>query len=207
RTKESKEIQTFFQEKPRKSKAVALVCLLVAWFGLGRFGPRRGPQPRLPAQKGKTEGGGGVRILLRIPLKRLDSEKEMQGNERSFTISRAFHSAPALSVCGSINSDFHKTLRVSETTPGLRHERGEAGRASLGRRLLVHRGAPLPHRAAQERDVLRAGHADAAGENEERHAGDADRLRLGDLAAHRVGVRALGEQPVDDVRIETARRR
>src|SRR5208337_499295 len=122
RTKESKEIQTFFQEKPRKSKAVALVFLRVAWFGLERFGPRRGPRSRLPAQKGKTEGGG-VRILLRIPLKRLDSEKEMQGNERSFTVSRAFHSVSAVSVCGSTNSDFHKTLRVSETIPSL--ERGE----------------------------------------------------------------------------------
>ena len=35
---------------------------------------------------------------------------------------------------------------------------------------------------------------DARGEDEERHAGHADRLRLGDFGAHRFDVVALGEQ-------------
>src|SRR5947207_1686293 len=43
----------------------------------------------------------------------------------------------------------------------------------------------LAHRAEQRLRILRAGHADLAVEDEERHAADSRALRLVDLRAHR----------------------
>src|SRR5208337_3967736 len=51
----------------------------------------------------KAEGGRGVVDLRYKPLKRRDSEKEMQGNERDFSVSRAFHSVLAASRGGFKN--------------------------------------------------------------------------------------------------------
>ena len=56
----------------------------------------------------------------------------------------------------------------------------------------------------QHRRVLRSRDAEAAGENEERHAADPDRLRLRDLLAHEVGVRAFRQELFDQPGVETA---
>ncbi len=59
-------------------------------------------------------------------------------------------------------------------------------------------------RASQQRDVLRPRHPEASGEDEERHARDADRLRLSDLVPDRLDIRALLEQACDALRLEAA---
>jgi hypothetical protein len=72
------------------------------------------------------------------------------------------------------------------------------------RRRLFHRLPGLRHRAPQDIRVLRARHAQAAGEDEERHAGHPDRLRLGDLALDRILVRILVEELLDKGGVEPA---
>src|SRR5208337_1483728 len=60
----------------------------------------------------RADGKGGVgrevHILLSNPLKRLDSEKEMQGNASEFHRFNPSRSLPGGSACGSANSDFRK---------------------------------------------------------------------------------------------------
>ena len=70
--------------------------------------PGRGPRPRIIWPPRKEGRGRGVGSLPRIPLKKLDSEKQMQGNANRSTVSRPFRSVPAASACGSTNSDFVK---------------------------------------------------------------------------------------------------
>ncbi len=63
----------------------------IDWTGHGAAGwPSKGCARRCVAR-----GGGGTPPGPRNPLKTLDSEKTMQGNERSFTDSRAFRGASA----------------------------------------------------------------------------------------------------------------
>ena len=58
------------------------------------------------AQEAGVAGWEGIPLakVRHKCLKRLDSEKTMKGNERSFTASRAFHGVPAASTGGFANS-------------------------------------------------------------------------------------------------------
>jgi hypothetical protein len=54
----------------------------------------------------QVAGGRGILEIWRNPLERLDSEKEMQGSERSFTVSRGVAQGPVASEGGIENNNF-----------------------------------------------------------------------------------------------------
>ena len=97
--------------------------------------------------------------------------------------------------------------RVPKLTRARRHD-VPAHRPMLTRR----HAASMPARLLRARSMaavstsalLRAGNAETLGEDEERHAGHAEPLRLGDFRAHFFFVGAVGEQLFDDLAIHAA---